>query len=61
MYVIPDEEVQPGTLIKVTPDSEAPIIPKLTKSQLAFLFALKKVALDAPRDVKYPTTAKTDT
>jgi hypothetical protein len=52
MYVIPDEEVQPGTLIKVTPDSEAPIIPKLTKSQLAFLLALKKVALDAPRDVK---------
>ena len=37
--------------MNVTPESDAPIIPKLTKSQLAFLFALKKVALEAPREV----------
>ena len=36
---------QPGTEIKVTPESEAPIIPKATKYQGEALFALKKVEL----------------
>jgi hypothetical protein len=47
--------------MKVTPLNEAPIIPKLTSNQFAFLFALKKDALDPPRDVKKPIIAKTAT
>jgi hypothetical protein len=37
----------PGTEIKVTPESEAPIIPKATKYQGDELFALKNVSLVA--------------
>ena len=38
---------QPGTEIKVTPDREAPIIPKATKYQGDELLALKNVLLFA--------------
>ena len=58
---MPEAAVQPGTLMKVTPLSEAPIMPKLTSSQEAFLFALKKVALVAPREVIFPITTSTPT
>lgn len=37
----------PGTEIKVTPESEAPIIPKATKYQGEELLALKNVLLSA--------------
>ena len=35
----------PGTLTKVTPLNEVPIIPKATKYHLEFLLATKKVLL----------------
>lgn len=37
----------PGTDMKVTPDNEAPIMPKATKYQGDELLALKKVVLSA--------------
>lgn len=43
---------QPGTEIKVTPESDAPIMPKATKYQGEELFALKKVELFAAFPVK---------
>lgn len=39
--------IQPGTEIKVTPESEAPIIPKATRYHGDELLALKKVSLVA--------------
>jgi len=44
--------IQPGTEIKVTPESDAPIIPNATKYQGEALFALKKVVLFADFPVK---------
>jgi hypothetical protein len=35
----------PGTEIKVTPESEVPIIPKATKAQWLLLLPIKKVWL----------------
>ena len=55
---------QPGTEMKVTPESEAPIMPKATKYHGEELFALKKVLLSAffpvineinSSTLKYPT------
>ena len=45
----------PGTEINVTPDSEAPTIPKATISQFEFLFALKKTLLLSSLPVIYDT------
>ena len=42
----------PGTEIKVTPESEAPIIPKATKYQGLCLSPVKKVSESAFREVK---------
>jgi hypothetical protein len=54
------EPTFPGTEIKVTPESEVPIIPKATKYHLEFLLARKKVLLsDEFLDVKYETAIKT--
>jgi len=39
--------------MKVTPDNEAPIIPKATKYHGADLLALKKAALESSFPVKY--------
>ena len=47
MYVSPVEPTHPGTEIKVTPDSDAPIIPIDTIYQGDCLFPLKKVSLSA--------------
>ena len=58
---MPQAAVHPGTLMNVTPLSEAPIMPKLTSSHEAFLFALKKVALVAPREVILPIKTSTPT
>ena len=41
----------PGTEIKVTPDNEAPIIPKATKNQGDCLSPVKKVSLEMFLDV----------
>lgn len=41
----------PGTEIKVTPDKEAPIIPKATKYQGLCLSPVKKVSVLALREV----------
>jgi len=46
------DSTQPGTEIKVTPESDAPIIPNATKYQGEELFALKKVELFADFPVK---------
>ena len=40
-----EPSTQPGTEINVTPESDAPIIPKATKYQGDELFALKNVLL----------------
>ena len=40
-----EPETEPGIDIKVTPESEAPIIPKATKNQLDSLLPVKKVLL----------------
>ena len=48
-----EPSTQPGTEINVTPESEAPIIPKATKYQGDELFALKKVLLSADLLVMY--------
>jgi hypothetical protein len=54
------EPTFPGTEIKVTPESEVPIIPKATKYHLEFRLARKKVLLsDEFLDVKYETAIKT--
>ena len=42
----------PGTDIKVTPDKEAPIIPKATKYHGADLLALKNASLESSLPVK---------
>ena len=39
--------IQPGTEINVTPESDAPIMPKATKYQGEELLALKNVLLSA--------------
>tara|TARA_B100000131_G_C18045857_1_gene584363 strand:- start:1117 stop:1242 length:126 start_codon:yes stop_codon:yes gene_type:complete len=41
--VNPEAPTHPGTEIKVTPDSDAPTIPKATKYHGELLFAVKKV------------------
>ena len=45
----------PGTEINVTPDNEAPTIPKATMSQFELLFALKKTLLLSSLPVIYDT------
>ena len=52
MYANSCPPIIPGTEIKVTPDSEAPIIPKATKYQGADLLALKKASLESSFPVK---------
>jgi len=42
------ETTHPGTEIKVTPDREAPIIPKATTNQGDFLSPRKKESFPAP-------------
>lgn len=42
---------QPGTEIKVTPESEAPIMPNATMNQGDLRFPIKKLLLSAFRDV----------
>jgi hypothetical protein len=42
---------QPGTEINVTPDKEAPIIPKATTNQGDCLLPIKKLLLSALREV----------
>jgi hypothetical protein len=49
---------QPGTDIKVTPDSEAPIIPYATINQGDTLFPIKKDSLSAFRAVNHVTANK---
>jgi hypothetical protein len=49
----------PGTEIKVTPDNEAPIIPKATKYHGDCLLAVKKVFVSAPFDVRYEMVIST--
>lgn len=44
---------QPGTEIKVTPDKEAPIMPKATKYQGDCLFPVKKALASPLPEVKY--------
>lgn len=48
-----EPSTQPGTEINVTPESDAPIIPKATKYQGDELFALKNVLLSADLLVMY--------
>ena len=48
----------PGTEIKVTPESVAPIIPKATTYQGDCLFPLKKVSLESFFPVKKETNSK---
>ena len=52
MYANFSDAINPGTDIKVTPDSEAPIIPKATTYQGDCFFALKKTALESSLPVK---------
>ena len=52
MQLICCPSTQPGTEIKVTPESDAPIIPKATKYHGDELLALKKVELFADFPVK---------
>ena len=42
-----EESTQPGTDIKVTPDNDAPTIPKATKYQGEFRLALKNTSLES--------------
>ena len=49
----------PGTEIKVTPDNEAPIMPKATTYQSDFRLPKKKASLFEFRLVKYEITIKT--
>jgi hypothetical protein len=52
MYPKSESCTQPGTDIKVTPESDAPIIPKATTYQGDFLPALKKSSLESFLPVK---------
>jgi hypothetical protein len=49
----------PGTEINVTPESEAPIIPKATRYQGLCRFPVKKVSLVAFFDVKWAIRIRT--
>lgn len=58
-YVNWDSPTHPGTDINVTPESDAPTIPKATIAQLELLFALKKTSLLSSLPVKYDITVNT--
>lgn len=59
MYENPDFPTNPGRDMNVTPESDAPIIPKLTKYHLEARLPVKKVSFLAPLEVKYDIVNKT--
>ncbi len=48
----------PGTLMKVTPDSDVPIMPKATSPQTLLRLPMKKLSLVAWHDVRQATSSK---
>lgn len=58
MYVKSIDFTQPGTEIKVTPDKEAPTIPKATTYQGDCLLPTKNPLLSAFLPVKYEINSK---